>query len=264
MRTALHILIGAVIGSLVTIGVTRLFQRAEATKPTGAVASKPAKVVMPEPQLSRLTGEVFIVTQARDNIHLGLVEVRALREPDALVFLEKKKEEARMEAEKLNQQLAQANRDLFAARRGREKVVSDDLRDFRAMVKAPLDVKYNGKKGQEAIEAAEAKERQRGDVVSSLVVELEHLKGAKFFCSEFPEGIASTKTDSAGRFELAVPRNEALVLAGSASRAVFGKTENYCWFVKVSLGGAETKNILLSNDNTTASGAAESLLQTSH
>jgi hypothetical protein len=264
MRTALHMLIGAVIGSLVTIGVTKVLQKAEATKPRGAVLATPAQAVTPEARLGRITGEVFIVTKGRANIRLGLVEVRALREADALVFLDKKKDEARMESERLNQQLAQANRELAGARHGREKTVSDDLRDFRAMVKAPLDVKYNGKKGQEAIEAANAEERRRGNVVSSLVVRLEQLKRAEFSCSQFPEGIASTKTDSAGRFELTVPRNEVLVLAATASRVVFEKTENYCWFLRATLGGTETKKILLSNDNTTDSGAAESLLQTSH
>jgi hypothetical protein len=69
-----------------------------------------------------------------------------------------------------------------------------------------------------------------------------------FYTDGLPR-LQSTKTDADGRFNFTVPRKGKYALVARASRSVGGDTENYYWFVWVSVDGEAPKRVMLSNDN---------------
>lgn len=60
-----------------------------------------------------------------------------------------------------------------------------------------------------------------------------------------------SRTDKNGDFEVVVPRHQKLVLVVRASRAVFGETEMYNWYIPVKLGFSFERNYQLDVNNMT-------------
>ncbi len=127
---------------------------------------------------------------------------------------------------------------------------------------SPAHLPYDAAKHQAALTRAQADREHWASAVIAATSALAVLPTSEVVCAALPAGFASSKSDSEGRFTLPVPRAEVFVVAATASRRLVGKTENYCWFLTMSLEGAAAKRILLSNDNLTDANSPESLLQT--
>jgi hypothetical protein len=178
------------------------------------------------PQNGELTGDIFIVTKGGMNIKLGLVRVSII--PDTAVgpFLEKMK---------------------WAWRSGSDARTQRELSAFQALSDA-----------RTAGDAATIEMRVRE--LTDALNESNYFHSSAYYFSELPQSIAQAKTDADGHFVVSLPRTGRFALAAQATRTVGNTTEKYYWIVWVSLNGAATGNIMLSNDNLTTVKAPESVI----
>lgn len=199
-----------------------------------------------------LDGEVFIVTKGGENIRLGLVEV-GIAASDAIdEHVARKKEQADVQAARLEPLLKQAN----AEKESKEKAE-------RAASSASL--KTSGLENIEDAWAAEDKARKASWAAQSkyvgLAPELAYYSSGDYYFQDLPTMLAVTKTNSDGHFSLSPPGPGSYVIAARAQRAVMNKTEKYFWLVRLSLT-SQKETVTLSNDNLTNSGSANSVVDT--
>jgi hypothetical protein len=87
----------------------------------------------------------------------------------------------------------------------------------------------------------------------------EYLPSPQLFFELLPaRPVATTKSDSDGKFTMELPRPGEMVLGATTDRKLLKSTEHYYWMVKVT-PEAET-SITLSNDNLADSGSPQSLI----
>jgi hypothetical protein len=256
MRSAVQVLIGVAVGVALTLAILALRERRGHVAPAGT----------PVPTLGELAGEVFIVTAGRVNVKLGLVDVYALQQSDALAFAEQRENQAAAESRKLQEQQQREKDGLVLARERLAAAQAADEREWKQSLRyppsSPAHLPYDGEKHQKALNRARAENQRWITSIAATSSSLARLRTPETLCAALPQGFAHTKTDSEGRFSLMVPRTGTFVVAAATSRAVLGRSESYCWFFTVSLGGADSKKIHLSNDNLTDANAPESLFQT--
>lgn len=256
LRSAVQVLIGVAAGVGLTLGVLGLLRR----------TAQPTPAVTQSATVGDLTGEVFIVTGTRANVKLGLVEVRAIRLSDARAFVAQRNREVVDEAKKLGEQLQRERRNLAVASDKLEAAKAADELEWKQSLRyppsSPAHLPYDAGKHHAALARARNERDRWASSDAATSAALARLTTSEVMCASLPGGFVSSRTDSEGRFSLAVPRREAFVVAATASRNVVGRTENYCWFLTMSLGGAGAKRILLSNDNLTDARSPESFLQT--
>jgi flagellar motor protein MotB len=217
-----------------------------------------------------LTGSVFIVTRGGQNVKFGLVEVRVIPESEILSLIQEKKavaheqqeglkplvEEAKQQAREAGEEYAKA-----VIRAGEvvneEKLVTDrySLHLNIATTEEQMKIIEGTKASQERMEAAqkaadrkENASKEKDTSLSKLEAQYEHWTSCSYYFDGLPEGVTSTKTDADGAFSLHLRRGVKYALTAKARREVAGSTEDYCWVVRVTLDGRQTK-IFLSNDN---------------
>lgn len=166
-----------------------------------------------------LEGEVFIVTKGGQNYKLGLVTVSLLSLDD----LKRGKAEAAAEIEKLEHL-----REFVIAEREAGRGIADLIEEIGA------------------------------DSYISFLEKIDSIESEKYF-SHLPNPIYTTQTNSDGKFSLPLPIRGDFALSATSSRNVGNSTERYYWLLKVSMEGANKKRIMLSNNNLSTAGAAESL-----
>ncbi len=216
----------------------------------GKTSPSPGTAVR-SPELRRLRGQIFIVTNARANVRLGMVTVSAVREAEVRAYLDAKAKDAAEQTTRLEVALASAERAVAVSQVAVRAAKKADEREWRQFLEHP-SMPYNSAEYQRAIRAAEKHRDENAVAVARVQRQLSLLGTSEYLCSSIPAGAASAKSDADGRFTLDVPAGEEIVLAAQASRQVFGTSETYCWLVKPT--GEET---LLSNDNQVTSGEAQ-------
>jgi uncharacterized protein YcfL len=70
-----------------------------------------------------------------------------------------------------------------------------------------------------------------------------------YYLDELPKGIATTTTDSEGKFTLTLPEKDKYILAAHAQRQLFDTTERYYWVVPVDFDPSKQPTVQLSNNN---------------
>lgn len=241
---------------------------------TGCSQDEPAEP-QDESAMGELSGEVFIVTQGGPSIKLGLVTVVAIPESDMLAHIKRRQEAAVAAADSLIPRLDAARAAVEAA----EGAVSQADKEVEVAAKRAHQ-EYMACLGTAASrgECSAAKPsyeqikhdllwrrkqevRARESALARLNVEGESLTSSDFYMRELPPGIATAKTNADGLFTMNLPRTGRFALAARASRQLLGQVENYYWLVWVSLDGASSKRILLSNDNLTTVESPESVIK---
>ena len=86
---------------------------------------------------------------------------------------------------------------------------------------------------------------------------------ARYFFDGLPAVIATTKTDTDGKFTLGIPRQGRFGVAVCASHETLAdkRKDTYFWFVWVSLDRQLSHHLVLTNDNVLGAGSADSALR---
>jgi hypothetical protein len=191
-----------------------------------------------------LSGQVFIVTEGAVNFKLGLVEVTAIPQKDVLAFIAKKKGEVESVKASLMKKYEAAERAYDIAHNRWSKVTTAYTNALNS--DAPENDQHVLGEAFEVRSAEYRNARSERDVAET---DYKTFPTAGYFFEGIPNGIATSTTDADGKFLIKIPRTERYMLAAHASRQVLDKKEEYYWLVNVSLDGAPSKSIMLSNNN---------------
>ncbi len=221
-------------------------------------ASKESVVTPPEPTPAapvphrEIEGQIFIAAKNGINYEPSSVEVRLY--PLALLkpYLEKRGVEAGARFEELKKQIlaaeAQKDQSRKAADLAFDAYVRGGAENRRALEQASSDAR----RGRE--EAANA--------YYGLLQEREDLLSGDFYLKDLPPSVAKTMTDMQGRFTFDVPPDGEFAVVAGAQRGSDDSAERFYWFVPVSSDGEPRKKVLLSNNNMSSHGSADSLVLT--
>ena len=185
-----------------------------------------------------LTGQVFIVTQGRQNVVLGLVEVRAIPEK-SLKGLDEKLKALLAEFDAASTS-TRSCRDLFGRLGGLQQANAGGGKEAATLYEQIKSACLEG--GKELAETQFGRTLDRFGKFSTGEVFLDALPVAT--------DAVVAKTDADGRYAFNLRRGELYAIAARAERKVPGqdKPEQYFWLLWVRMDG-EKKELLLSNDN---------------
>jgi hypothetical protein len=203
-----------------------------------------------------LSGEVFIVTKGGQNYKLGLVPIALYSLETLKRYLDQKKQQAQTELARLGPLVEAAKSEMDAKNKTKS-----------AAFDAWLHSHYSDP-NRSALEAAR-NEADKGWKAAMgeyyrLLSEQSKLASGAFYFVGLPEPLVTTQTNSDGKFTVEMPTKGNLAIAANAHRSVGDSTEHYYWLIKVSLGGAAKKAMILSNNNLTSEGSSDSLITTSN
>lgn len=186
-----------------------------------------------------MTGQIFVVTQAKDNIKLALVAVGAIPQEEFDPFLKAKQSEKQKKQQYIYSYYVQAKAKL-------EKIASGDSAETAQYNWNKILIEHGGSDVPKAKKENDEIDVNRA-VALTTVATYEAYDKAEFLLEGIPQPKFISKTDADGQFTLTLPKGKYVITANS-SRAVFGSSETYHWLVMV-----DTSNInqplMLSNDN---------------
>lgn len=223
-----------------------------------------------------ITGQIFIVTKARENIVLGDEKVALLDAKELKAYLNSKITEwsnaleaaqAKVNEASANVSLAESN---FASlyKADIEKYTTAKRYHAKAMDSAPVDsqqwqdaydwskkVDANLQQLKQARKSSNEKRKldEARKLLETAITEQDTVWDDINWPSPagFTPTVMKTTTDSDGRFKFVVPywhANAELIVFAKANRLVGEEKENYWWMESVHLNGKIT-DVLLSNDN---------------
>ena len=202
-----------------------------------------------------LEGEVFIVTRGGENYKLGLVPITLYSLDSLKPYLEQKKQQAETEFARLGRLVDPAKSEMNAKEKARDAA-------FQAFLNAG-----NSDPNRSSLEAAYHQAKGQCELVVRayhfLLDAQSKLVSGAFYFDGLPEPLATTQTNSDGKFTIEIPAKGNFVIAARADHTIGNSTEHYYWLIKVSLDGAAKKAIMLSNNNLSSEGSSDSLITTS-
>ena len=218
------------------------------TAATAAPEQKPAS----SETRRQIEGQIFISARNGINYEPPAVEVRLYPLNLLKPYLEKRSSEASARFEQLKTQIneAEAEKELLrkAADAAFDAYVQANASNRRALEQANADAK-------------KAREKAT-NVYYELLQSRQDLLSGAFYLEDLPKAIDVTRTDSQGRFSFDLPVDGEFAVVAGAQRSTDDEVERYYWFVPVSIDGEPRKTVLLSNNNISSHGSADSLLQT--
>jgi hypothetical protein len=220
-------------------------------------ACKPAPPPAP-PTDTQVNGDIFIVTQGRQNIKLAPVEVAFIPETRVRSYLEQRLALAREAIEKTRPEGARLEAEVNEVEKTEERI------------KAVLDKeRRRGRSGawaQRMMAALHAHiaalnvSKERNEALREHKRQVNKFReGAFYFAEGFPPEVATAKSDADGRFAVALKPGGYAVRAIS-KRRVAADTEDYFWLVALKAEVEPSKRIMLSNDNLFETSCAECIV----
>lgn len=181
----------------------------------------------------QLNGQVFIVTQGRENVKMGAVQVIAIPDSAMKPLLASKPQEAAAEHEKLNRE---------------SQKCWDDMKRSTAMAEGdPKMLEF-----ERITKECAMSEKPEDSLMAKHAVRMAAIRTGEtlFDALPKPDDAIVGKTDADGRFTLTLLRGNRYALACRAQRSVPGQSdpEKYFWLLWVK-PEAEKTELLLSNDN---------------
>lgn len=215
----------------------------------------------------RVSGQVFVVTNARENVRLGLVEVKAIPAKELESFVSEKLAR-RVE---LRADLPRQRELLKAMEWDAQRRLEHATRDLHAAWEEFLphaDKDSERKAYADRYFAAESKLQAAKDAMARLPMAqraaidslLAYWDSGAYFMAGLPAALDSVKTDASGEFTLDVAATRRIGVAATAGRQVVDKYETYYWLVWVDPKDARSARVLLSNDNQLGSDSPESVI----
>lgn len=207
------------------------------------------------PSEKELNGEVFVVTQGGQNIKLGLVEVGVFAESDIIPFIQQKLQKAKSETgelEPVRDSLKKAYEQLVKEREYLKKQIKINELNEKEINELPsIEVIYRSYRQldylKRLLEGTARYQKRFKEYLDVLKLILSYSEG-KFYLSNLPEPLQTTKTDSDGKFSFKLKPGK-YALAAKSSRKVIDSTEEYYWLIWLTVDSVPTKKIMLSNDN---------------
>lgn len=193
-----------------------------------------------------VAGQVFIVTQGRENIKLALVEVALIPDTSVRRHLAALREVGAQQQVPLKPTLDSLT---LAAQRADS--------ELRVQVNASLAGPTSLKQGMRFLAASErasdAQEAHR-----AFAAKYEAYNSPEYYLDKLPQATSMAKTDADGKFAMSVPPGRYVVLA-TTTRSVAKGLERYDWLVNVDASSA-VPSLLLSNDNLMGTKCADCVL----
>ena len=189
-----------------------------------------------------VSGEIFVVTKGGANFKLGLVNVQVFEKSVIQKFVTEKITARDNRLADLEPREARAEEEWKAASDAATKAVYAPAKKFLGLMKLK-DEKWK--------------------VYEDLSTQTRALRSGAYSFAALPGTKFVVKSNSDGRFRFSVSRDEEVVIAASASRAVGGDTEKYYWLVPVARPDGASIEIALSNDNLSSVRGGGSLIYTS-
>lgn len=176
-----------------------------------------------------LQGQLFIVTRGGDNVRLGSVRVQAF-----------------------------SKETIDKAIRANASGIGDEFSkyvDRYTRAEAELNKPGVGQPSSNR-EVAELRNRLnsslsniRSNAYESAKRNLESWNMLQYLLPRLSGNISEAITDADGRFTMQVPKKDLIVLVAEASRELLNSKEKYYWMLPVSLGGNDSKSIVVSSGN---------------
>lgn len=199
-----------------------------------------------------ITGQAFVVTQAKENIKLALVTVGAIPQEEFDQFLKAKQSEKLKQQETLQMKYKEVKNkkiDCVLDIPGNSRPFSVSNFSSYEWNKSTIELLTDNKhkamrdeaiKNNAMVDEARAKAK-------AVIAEYEAFDKADFLLAGMPAPKLTSKTDADGKFALKLPSGKYVITANS-SREVFGSTETYHWLVTVDASNIK-QPLMLSNDN---------------
>lgn len=188
-----------------------------------------------------VAGQIFVVTQAKENIKLALVTVGAIPQVEFDQYLNAKKIK-KLEQQQLlltEYEKAKSNLELNTNRYNWYNLLLKDSPTVGLSEK--LRKHYESiKKDLVTVEIAIAKDM-------AVIAKYEAFDKADYLLDGLPQSKFISKSDADGKFTLILPKGKYVITANS-SRGVFGSSEIYHWLVSVDTSSVN-QLLMLSNDN---------------
>jgi hypothetical protein len=191
-------------------------------------------------QTGNLDGQIFIVTQGADTIKLSLTDVLIFKEAEIDSTLAAYRDKAKTQRD---DRLTTIQNKLHALQNKLETYKRDDPSE-------------TDPKTQVYVKAAQME-------LGALTQEYQQIdepQPDQLFSNLPRTAFAKATTDADGKFSVRLPKTGRYVLAAAKSRDTGVKTEHYYWLIRVSLDGADSKTLNLTNNNLIGSSSPESIL----
>lgn len=194
----------------------------------------------------KVDGEIFVVTQGRENFKLALVEVCAIPEKKILDWIDAKETKAKIEIVKAKKTNDFARRERDSAKLETELSYQRASRLLETYFSSSGDNGYIQAKNQAERNAKILEEKER----KLLKAQSDYLNwfSPRYYLDSLKDCEVSTKTNSDGKFSLTLKRDK-YALAARSERKTIGDTEEYFWLIWVSPDSVSNKMLMLSNDN---------------
>ena len=225
--------------------------------PTAPEMSSPApqeEVAANPTPATRIEGRMLIAATNGLEYEPSSVEVRLYPLAQLKPYLEKRASEASAKFEELKSQIEAAEADKERLRKASDAA-------FDAYSQAGADSPNKAALEQASVEAKKAREKA-ANAYYNLMQSREDLLSGAFYLDEMPKPTGITQTDSQGRFFFNVPPDGDFAVVAGVERNENDSTKRYYWFIPVSVASEPTKEVLLSNNNLSSQGSADSLVLT--
>ena len=225
--------------------------------PAAPEASSPAakeEVAANQPPAAKIEGRMLIAAADGLEYEPSSVEVRLYPLAQLKPYLEKRASEASAKFEELKSKIEAAEADKERLRKASDAA-------FDAYSQAETGSPNKAALEQASVEARKAREKAT-NTYYNLMQSREDLLSGAFYLDEMPKSIEVTQTDSQGRFSFNVPADGDFAVVAGVQRNENDSTKRYYWFIPVSVASEPTKEVLLSNNNLSSQGSADSLVLT--
>ena len=210
--------------------------------------------VASQPPVGRIEGHMLISATNGLNYEPSAVEVRLYPLAQLKLYLEKRSSEASAKFEELKSQIETAEADKERLRKASDAA-------FDAYVQADAGSPDKAALEQASVDAKKVREKATNDYYNLMQSREDLLSGA-FYLADLPKAGEVTQTDSQGRFAFDVPAEGDFAVVAGVQRNDNDATKRYYWFIPVSVTGEPTQTVLLSNNNLSSQGSADSLVLT--
>lgn len=208
-----------------------------ANPPTPAAPSTEA----PKPNVN-ISGQVFVVTQGKENIKLALVEVGAIPEKDITQSIMSKHSTGLEQQKELKTKLESAKKSANAASASYARAKRKSEEAFRHVLDGG---DYVDAVGEEL--KLEGPAESKNSNYKRIKANFDYFDSPNYYFESLPTSIAISKTDADGKFSLSLPAGK-YAIAATSSRNVVNHTELYYWLVLVDTS-SPNQSLMLSNDN---------------
>ena len=210
----------------------------------------------------KVNGEIFIVSQGRENFKFGLVEVCAIPEEKMLDWIEGKENKAKVESVKSKKAYDYA----LSEKNRAERDYNDSKAYTERLYQAAMADILNGSKFQAYRRASDVAGVKASEVdnksanLTKAIVAYYFWFSPEFYFDGLKQCEVTAKTNSDGKFSLTLPRKK-YALAARSERKVLDGTENYFWLIWVNPEALSETPIMLSNDNLMSTNPAEKVVE---